>query len=116
MTIINVAPIPAGQGRRRRRRPPLTGDTLPFFLLQRVRPPSPLPRAINIPAAGAAVASPTADETRRRRRQSPPKGSPTRTQLRESSLFSFLLLRARYARSWSSAVARHAAPASRLPA
>ncbi|QCD93521.1 hypothetical protein DEO72_LG5g1596 [Vigna unguiculata] len=35
MTIINVAPIPAGQGRRRRRRPPLTGDTLPFFLLQR---------------------------------------------------------------------------------
>jgi len=31
MTITNVAPILAGQGRRRRRRPPLTGDTLPFF-------------------------------------------------------------------------------------
>jgi len=65
MTITNVAPIPAGQGRRRRRRPPLTGDTLPFFLLQRARPPSPLPQTTNIPAAGVAVASSKAGETRR---------------------------------------------------
>ncbi|QCD99536.1 hypothetical protein DEO72_LG7g819 [Vigna unguiculata] len=76
---------------------------------------SPLPRATTIPGADAAAASPTAGETRRRRRQSPPEASPVRTHLRESSLFSFLLLRARYARSRSSAVARHAAPTSRLP-
>ena len=88
-----------------------------FFSFSNARdPPSLLPRATNIPVASVAAASPTAGERRRRRHQSPPEASPVRTQLRESSLFSFLLLRARYARSWRFAVARHAAPALRLPA
>ena len=39
MTITDVAPILAGQGRRRRRRPPLTGDTLPFFFFSNARDP-----------------------------------------------------------------------------
>ncbi|QCD85873.1 hypothetical protein DEO72_LG3g394 [Vigna unguiculata] len=51
---------------------------------------SPLPRATTIPGADAAAASPTAGETRRRRHQPPTEASSARTQLRESSPFSFL--------------------------
>ena len=79
MTITNVAPIPRARdaGDDADHHSPATHFL--FFLLQRARPPSPLPRATNIPAAGVVAASPTAGETRRRRRQSPLEGSPTRT-------------------------------------